>query len=107
DDYGQKDILLLLYQAGRRIFSWIRNDEKCEVAENNYLVKQRKLHYIKDYSGINKNIDVLLVSGVQFDMGSIAILPETVIFLNCHIMFENTAYQKDFDNGAIKVYKKH
>lgn len=28
DDYGQKDVLLTLYQASRRIFSFIKDDEK-------------------------------------------------------------------------------
>lgn len=108
DDFGQKDVLLTLYQASRKIFSWIRNEEKREIAEQNYLVKRRKLNYIKDISEINKNIDVLLVSDEHFEVSSISTLPETVIFLNMkNITFENSAYQKEFDSDAIKVFKKH
>ncbi|UOU99627.1 MMPL family transporter [Chryseobacterium daecheongense] len=108
DDFGQKDILLLLYQAGRRIFSWVRNEEKRDVAEQNYLVKRRKLNYIKDIAEVNKNVDVLLISDNSFEINTLSTLPETIIFLNVKEPgFENPAFQRKLDTGAIKIFKKH
>lgn len=108
DDFGQKDVLLLLYQAGRRIFSRISNEEKRDVAEQNYLVKRRKLNYINDISEINKNIDVLLISDSRFKINTLSTLPETIIFLNVKEPgFENPVFQKKLDTGAIKIFKKH
>ncbi|WP_228428637.1 MMPL family transporter [Chryseobacterium daecheongense] len=108
DDFGQKDVLLLLYQAGRRIFSRISNEEKRDVAEQNYLVKRRKLSYINDISEINKNIDVLLISDSRFKINTLSTLPETIIFLNVKEPgFENPVFQKKLDTGAIKIFKKH
>ncbi|MEF9476977.1 1-acyl-sn-glycerol-3-phosphate acyltransferase [Chryseobacterium sp. 1B4] len=49
DDFGQKDVLLTLYQAGRRIFSMIRNDEKRETAAHSYLVKKKNTLYKRPF----------------------------------------------------------
>lgn len=82
DDYGQKDLLLTLQQASRKIFTLIQNEEKRQVAENNYLVKKIKLHYIKAISELTKEIDVLLISDNTFNLSEIQQFPETVIFIN-------------------------
>ncbi|QBJ86949.1 glycerol acyltransferase [Chryseobacterium gleum] len=106
DDFGQKDALLTLYQANRRIFSMIRNDEKRETAAHSYLVKRRKIHYIKDLSEINKKIDVLLVSDEHFTMNDLQELPETIIFVNTkNTRFESENYTLKFDSEFIKVFK--
>ncbi|MCD9619044.1 MMPL family transporter [Chryseobacterium gleum] len=106
DDFGQKDALLTLYQANRRIFSMIRNDEKRETAAHSYLVKRRKIHYIKDLSEINKKIDVLLVSDEHFTMNDLQELPETIIFVNTkNTWFESENYTLKFSSEFIKVFK--
>lgn len=106
DDYGQKDVLLTLYQASRRIFSFIKDDEKRATAAHNYLVKRRKLHYIKEWSEVNKSIDVLLISDDHFMISDIKILPETIIFVNTkNAVFENENYALEFSSGSLKVFK--
>ncbi|WP_343687672.1 MMPL family transporter [Chryseobacterium gleum] len=106
DDFGQKDALLTLYQANRRIFSMIRNDEKRETAAHSYLVKRRKIHYIKDLSEINKKIDVLLVSDEHFTMNDLQELPETIIFVNTkNTWFESENYTLKFSSEFIRVFK--
>ncbi|UEQ74781.1 MMPL family transporter [Chryseobacterium arthrosphaerae] len=106
DDYGQKDVLLTLYQAGRRIFSLIKNDDKRATAAHNYLVKRRKIHYIEELSEINKNIDVLLVSDDTFTVSTIQKLPETIIFVNTtNTLSESENYTLEFSSESIKVFK--
>ncbi len=106
DDYGQKDVLLTLYQAGRRIFSLIKNDDKRATAAHNYLVKRRKIHYIEELSEINKNIDVLLVSDDTFTVSTIQELPETIIFVNTtNTLSESENYTLEFSSESIKVFK--
>ncbi|WP_415329267.1 MMPL family transporter [Chryseobacterium sp. MMS23-Vi53] len=106
DDFGQKDILLTLQQASRKIFAFIRNDEKREIAEQNYLVKRRKINYIKDTTEINKSIDVLLVSDNNFDINTIAELPKTVIFVNVkNNSFGNNNYTLSFSSDSLKVFR--
>ena len=106
DDYGQKDALITLYQASRRIFTLINNDEKRAIAAHNYLVKRRKIQYIKDLSEVNKKADILLISDDNFNMNTIQELPDTVIFVNTkNLRFENENYTLKFSSEAIKVFK--
>lgn len=106
DDFGQKDALLTLYQASRRIFSLMKNDEKRAIAAHSYLVKRRKIQYIKDLSEVSKKIDVLLISDDTFTMNDIQDLPETIIFVNTkNASFENDNYTLEFSSESLKVFK--
>ena len=106
DDFGQKDILMTLQQAGRRIFSLIGNEEKRQIAENNYVVKNRKINYIKNTSEITKDIDVLLISAANFNVDEIAQLPKTVIFINTeNIVFNDPSFNLVRTNESIRVFR--
>ncbi|KAA2216263.1 MMPL family transporter [Chryseobacterium sediminis] len=106
DDFGQKDALLTLYQASRRIFSLIKSDEKRAIAAHSYLVKRRKIQYIKDVSEVTKKIDVLLISHDHFSFNDIQTLPETIIFVNTkNASFENDNYTLKFSSESLKVFK--
>lgn len=108
DDFGQKDVLLTLYQAERRIFSCIQNDERREIAAQTYLVKRRKIHYIKNVAEVHKKIDTLLVSDQNFDVRSLHELPDTIIFLNTvHKEPDYSGYHQEFNSKGIKIFKKH
>ncbi|MFZ4931551.1 MMPL family transporter [Chryseobacterium sp. Mn2064] len=106
DDYGQKDVLLTLYQAGRKIFSWIKDDEKRAAAAHSYLVKRRKIHYIKDLSEVNKKIDVLLVSDDNFTLNNLQSLPETIIFINTkNAGLDHENYTLNWSSESLKIFK--
>ncbi|NIF07663.1 MMPL family transporter [Chryseobacterium sp. Tr-659] len=106
DDFGQKDVLLTLYQASRRVFSLIRNDEKRETAAHSYLIKRRKIHYIKDLSEINKTIDVLLISDDGFKTNDLPVHPDTIIFINTKdTSFVSENYTLELSTEFIKVFK--
>ncbi|MCU7614796.1 MMPL family transporter [Chryseobacterium sp. GMJ5] len=106
DDFGQKDVLLTLQQPGRKIFSFIENKEKREVAEHSYIVKKRKITYLDELSDCKKNAEVLLISDENYHLTSVNPLPETVILLNTNFIFENAEYHLSFSSEAIKVYSK-
>ncbi|WP_231128690.1 MMPL family transporter [Chryseobacterium vaccae] len=108
DDFGQKDVLLTLYQAERKIFSLIQDDERRAIAAHNYLVKRRKLHYIKNVSEVTKSIDVLLISDKNFDISSLQHIPGTIIYLNQESSpLNHSDYHEEFSSEAIKIFKKH
>ncbi|MFP3596181.1 MMPL family transporter [Chryseobacterium sp. SIMBA_029] len=108
DDFGQKDVLLSLYQAGRKIFSFIHNEEKRAVAAQSYVIKRRKIQYIQDVSEISKKIDVLLVSDESFNINALSSFPDTIIFINIkNVNFENKEYHKEYQSETIKIFKKH
>lgn len=105
DDFGQKDILLTLQQAGRRIFSLIKDEEKRNVAEQTYLVRRRKISYIKGLEEINKKIDVLLISDGSFDIGSLPELPEKIIYVNVkNNDISHADYTVKFGSETLKVF---
>lgn len=105
DDFGQKDVLLTLQEASRKIFSLINDHEKREIAEQSYIVKRRKINYIHNLSEINKKANVLLVSDENFDIRNSTELPEIVIFLNIkNTSFENDNYKLEFSSESIKVF---
>lgn len=105
DDFGQKDVLLTLQQAGRRVFSLIKDEEKRQIAENNYIVKRRKINYIKNTSEITKDIDILLVSDANFKVSEISPFPKTIIFINIeNPVFENDAFKQSFTSESIKIF---
>jgi 1-acyl-sn-glycerol-3-phosphate acyltransferase len=107
DDFGQKDFLLTFQQAGRKIFSFIKNKEKREIAEQNYLVKRRKLNYIENLSDINKTIDVLLISDQNFALSEIPNLPETIIFLNTeNKLSDNINFNLEYNSESIKILRR-
>ncbi|WBV59011.1 MMPL family transporter [Chryseobacterium camelliae] len=106
DDYGQKDILLTLQEASRKIFSFIANPEKREIARHNYIVKQRKIKYIDGFSEINKEIDTLLISTNSFDLSSLKELPSKIIFINkANTAFEHADYIVESGSSLIKIYR--
>lgn len=106
DDFGQKDALLTLYQASRKIFSLIKSDEKRAIASHSYLVKRRKIQYIKDVSEVTKKIDVLLISDKYFTLNENQNLPETIIFVNTkNTSFVNDNYALKFSSESLKVFK--
>ncbi|PRB02856.1 glycerol acyltransferase [Chryseobacterium sp. MYb7] len=106
NDFGQKDALLTLYQASRRVFSLIKNDEKRATAAHSYLVKRRKIQYIKDLSEVNKKIDVLLISDDHFTMDDIHIFPEKIIFVNTkNTSFNSDNYALEFSSESLKIFK--
>lgn len=106
NDFGQKDILLTLQQTGRRIFSFIKNEERRQIAEQTYLVKRRKIIYIKDPTEINKDIDVLLISDENFNLNDIADLPQTIILVNVkNSLPENSNYKLEYSLESLKVFR--
>ncbi|WPO82477.1 MMPL family transporter [Chryseobacterium sp. JJR-5R] len=105
DDFGQKDVLLTLQQPGRTVFSLIKDHEKRQVAQQNYLLRRRKISYINNTEEIKKRIDVLLVSDDKFRINELAELPAIVIFINTDKNgLDPEVYRLTWDSGSLKVF---
>ncbi|MDR6966074.1 1-acyl-sn-glycerol-3-phosphate acyltransferase [Flavobacterium arsenatis] len=61
NDFGQLNILLALQQPKRKVFSYIENEEKRNIATANYLLKKRKIVYLDDRIE-NNQYETLLIS---------------------------------------------
>ncbi len=107
DDFGQQDVLLTLQQPGRTVFSRIRDNEKRSIAEQNYLVKKRKIRYIKKECEISKKPDILMISDQQFSFSEIEKLPETIVFSNVNALpLDPTAYRLRYDSASLKIFSR-
>lgn len=107
DDFGQQDVLLTLQQPARTVFSLIRDDEKRSVAEQNYLVKERKIRYIKSEHEISKKLDILVISDHQFSFSEMENLPETIIFSNVKALpLDPAAYGLRYDSVSLKIFSR-
>lgn len=107
NDFGQLDVLLTLQQAERKIYSLIADTEKREIANNNYLVKRRKIKYIKDTTEINKKVDVLLVSCINTTLENHSYIPDTVIFLNVeNTLATHPEFNLEVNLPSLKVLKR-
>ncbi|MCS3532405.1 MMPL family transporter [Chryseobacterium sp. JUb7] len=106
NDFGQKDIILTLQQAGRKVFTIIKDTEKRQTAQQNYLVKRRKINYIKDTTEVSKNINVLLISDENFNLNEVTEFPETIIFMGIkNNSFKNSNYLPEFSSESLKVFR--
>jgi 1-acyl-sn-glycerol-3-phosphate acyltransferase len=61
DDYGESDLLMVLQEPTRKVCSFIENQSKRAVAKNNFMVKNRSLHY-PDELPVLKDFDTLIIS---------------------------------------------
>jgi 1-acyl-sn-glycerol-3-phosphate acyltransferase len=61
DDHGEGDLLLVLQEPTRKVHSFIIDEERRNVARNNFLVKNRELVYL-DELPLNLQYDTLIIS---------------------------------------------
>lgn len=85
-DYGQIDILLTLYQAERKIQTYIQKEEKRAVAKTNYLLQTRKIEYVDGMYEINPKTKTCLISASQTDIN----WKEFLLAFNQIVLFNNS-----------------
>jgi 1-acyl-sn-glycerol-3-phosphate acyltransferase len=91
NDYGQLDLLLTLQEPQRKVDSYTTDEEKHEVAQTNYIVKKRNIHYLENLDiAFQKQYDVVLVSDESYNPIIEKIIPAT----SCFILI-NSASLKD------------
>jgi len=65
DDYGQIDFLLLMQQANRKIISFVKDQEKREIAATNYITKIRSLEYQTNFNVIDEYQTLLISTEIE------------------------------------------
>ncbi|KIC03246.1 glycerol acyltransferase [Flavobacterium sp. JRM] len=88
NDYGQLDLLLTLQEPQRKIDSYTTDEEKHEVAQTNYIVKKRAIHYLENLDVVlQKQYDVILISDESYNSIIEKIIPTT----SCFILINSTS----------------
>ncbi len=65
NDFGQIDFLLLMQQANRKIITFVKEEEKREVAETNYITKIRSLEYRPNFDVIDEYKTLLISTDIE------------------------------------------
>lgn len=105
-DYGQLDVLLSFQQALRKIDSFIADEEKRRVAQTNFILKKRDIHYIGTPT---KSYDLVLISAKEVDVESVSKLSDTIVLVNNDIFaadFERDGFAVAQTEDGIKVLKR-
>lgn len=118
DDLGIWDSMLTLQQAMRKVFTYIENDEKRSVAEQNYLTRVRNISYLKTLS-TSQCFDTLLITADITEQTLNDLLSQhnfSQVVINNHQytsdVFVKFGYQEAILNGedlnsvAFKIYEK-
>lgn len=65
NDFGQIDFLLLMQQANRKIITFVKEEEKREVAATNYITKIRSLEYRSNFNVIDEYTTLLISTDIE------------------------------------------
>jgi hypothetical protein len=112
NDFGQLDVLLALQEPLRKIDSVIVLNENRAVAQTNYIVCKRKIHYWNSIEPIVlKKYDVVLISddSAISNLEEICNLTTTVILLNAKKLKTTVlgfGFEIEFESENLIVVKK-
>lgn len=113
NDYGQLDVLLTLQEPQRKIYSFIADEEKTEVAKTNYFLKKRKISYLNHIeSALPNEYDAVLISDEKYkdDLEKIVSTSSTVILINTSGLKNtliNLGFESVLDEHSIIVLNKN
>ncbi|MGL5233898.1 MAG: 1-acyl-sn-glycerol-3-phosphate acyltransferase [Empedobacter falsenii] len=65
NDFGQIDFLLLMQQANRKIITFVKEEEKREIAATNYITKIRSLEYHSHFDVIYEYKTLLISTDIE------------------------------------------
>ena len=65
NDFGQIDFLLLMQQANRKIITFVKEEEKREIAATNYITKIRSLEYRSHFDVISEYKTLLISTDIE------------------------------------------
>lgn len=65
NDFGQIDFLLLMQQFNRKIITFVKEEEKREVAGTNYIIKIRSLEYRPNFDVIDEYMTLLISTDIE------------------------------------------
>lgn len=112
NDYGELDLLLTLQEPQRKVDSYTTDEEKYAVAQTNYIVRKRTIHYLENLEpALQKQYDVVLISDEHHSALIEKIIPITssIILINSTSLKNtilNFGYHCTNEDDKIIVLKK-
>lgn len=103
NDFGQTDMLLILNEAKRKIYSFIKEEQKRNIAKQNFIVKRRNIYYMDNFE-TDETFDTLLISHAISTEHFPAHLFNKIIFFHTPVMVLSN-YQNTFSNEYLSVWE--
>ncbi|WP_312356253.1 1-acyl-sn-glycerol-3-phosphate acyltransferase [Empedobacter sp.] len=108
NDFGQIDFLLLMQQANRKIITFVKEEEKREIAGTNYITKIRSLEYRPNFNVIDEYKTLLISTEIEdIYQGTINQFEKIVVLKNRNIdesLF--TSFSQQTETNEYTVYTK-
>jgi 1-acyl-sn-glycerol-3-phosphate acyltransferase len=71
NDYGETDVLLALQEPQRKVYGYIKDEEKSDIAGTNYIKRKRNIHYPDSLAEVyGKAFDVVIVTDADAILGN-------------------------------------
>jgi 1-acyl-sn-glycerol-3-phosphate acyltransferase len=113
NDYGQLDVLLTLQEPQRKVYSYIADEEKREVAKTNYFLRKRKISYVENLQmALENQFDILLISDENYanEIEKMAAITSCVILIDCSRLKNtliNFGFESVLEEKSLIVLKKN
>ncbi len=107
NDYGQWDFIVTLQQAKRKVYTWIRDQERRAVAQTNYLAKIRDITYLEELKDLSLVCEVLLIT-TDYKIENIPLNIKTLIILRDVLARsqEFVSFEIEYQDEYISVLKR-
>ncbi|MCP1996326.1 MMPL family transporter [Flavobacterium sp. HSC-61S13] len=106
NDYGQKDFMLSLQQARRKVQTWIINAEHRAVAQTNYLSKIRDIVYLNQLDEATAACEVLLIT-TEYELAEVPESIRTIIVLaDLNLQIGCECFEQEYQDDYLRIYKR-
>lgn len=106
NDYGQKDFMLTLQQAKRKVQTWIINSEYRAVAQTNYLSKIRDISYLNQLEEASTACQWLLIT-TEYELAAVPEFIHTIIVLaDLKVQINDECFEQEFQDDYLRIYKR-
>lgn len=106
NDYGQKDFMLSLQQARRKVQTWIINAEHRAVAQTNYLSKIRDIVYLNQLDEATAACELLLIT-TEYELAEVPESIRTIIVLaDLNLQIGHECFEQEYQDDYLRIYKR-
>lgn len=110
NDYGQIDFLITLQQSKRKVYTFIREKYRRQVAETSYLIHKRRIVYLKKLEDCHSRVTTLVVNTTTTEQ-EVNEVPESIkkiVVIKKKELVERdfSGFEKVFESNCIIVWNK-
>ncbi len=106
NDYGQKDFMLTLQQAKRKVQTWIIDSEHRAIAQTNYLSKIRDISYLNQLEEATTDCKLLLITTVYKLVEVPESIQKIIVLADLNMEFSWEFFEQEYEDQYLRIYKR-